>query len=116
VVHNFNADGFESLYPAEVRIAIVCANDSPHLTTQRAQRVGTWATANNVEIACTPTNNSWLNRIEAQFAALRYFTLDGTDHASHKEQGSMIRRYIIWRTKHTADIRLRTIVIRVNVA
>jgi hypothetical protein len=31
-------------------------------------------------------------RIEAQFTALRYFALDGTDHASHKEQASMIRR------------------------
>ncbi|UQA91573.1 hypothetical protein K9S39_06585 [Streptomyces halobius] len=56
---------------------------------------GDWAAANNVEFAYTPTNSSWLNRIEAQFTALRYFTLDGTDHASHKEQGSMIRRYII---------------------
>jgi len=26
-----------------------------------------------VEIAYTPTNSSWLNRIEAQFTALRYF-------------------------------------------
>ena len=34
-------------------------------------------------------------RIEAQFTALRYFTLDSTDHDSHKEQASMIRRYII---------------------
>jgi len=41
---------------------------------------------------------SWLNRIEAQFTALRYFALDGTDRRSHKEQGSMIRRSIIWRT------------------
>jgi hypothetical protein len=35
-----------------------------------------------------PTNASWLNRIEAQFTALRYFTLDGTDHASHTDQAS----------------------------
>jgi hypothetical protein len=35
---------------------------------------------------------SWLNRIEAQFTALRYFTLDGTDHTSHQQQASMIRR------------------------
>jgi hypothetical protein len=35
---------------------------------------------------------SWLNRIEPQFTALRYFTLDGTDHASHAEQTRMIRR------------------------
>jgi hypothetical protein len=43
----------------------------------------------------TPTNSSWLNRVEAQFTALRYFALDGTGHASHHEQASMIRRYII---------------------
>ncbi|WP_225320791.1 hypothetical protein [Streptomyces luteolifulvus] len=47
---------------------------------------------------------------------LRYFVLDGTDHASHKEQGSMIRRYIIWRNKYAADKRLREIVNRANVA
>ncbi|MFF2662849.1 IS630 family transposase [Kitasatospora sp. NPDC058032] len=105
-----------SLHPADVRIAIVCDNYSPHLTTKRCQRVGTWAAAKNVEIAHTPTNSSWLNRIEAQFTALRYFALDGTDHASHKEQGSMIRRYIIWRNKHAADERLREVVTRANVA
>jgi hypothetical protein len=44
-----------------------------------------WARANNAEIAYTPTNSSWLNRIEAQFTVLRYFALDGTDHPSHKE-------------------------------
>jgi len=70
----------------------------------------------HVEIAYTPTNSSWLNRIEAQFTALRYFTLDGTDHASHKEQGSMIRRYIIWRNEHVQDERLREVVKRANVA
>lgn len=105
-----------SLYPADVRIAIVADNFSPHLTTKRCQRVGVWAAANNVEIAYTPTNSSWLNRIEAQFTALRYFALDGTDHASHKEQGSMIRRYIIWRNKHAADERLRDVVNRANIA
>ena len=61
-------------------------------------------------------HSSWPNRIEVQFTALRYFTLDGTDHASRKEQGSMIRRYVIRRNKHTADIRLHAIVTRVNVA
>ncbi|MFF5767442.1 hypothetical protein ACFY8F_33570 [Streptomyces tanashiensis] len=62
------------------------------------------------------TNSSWLNRIEVQFTAPRYFTLDGTDHAGHKGQGSMIRRHMIWRNRHTADIRLRSLVTRVNVA
>ncbi|MFH9200175.1 IS630 family transposase, partial [Streptomyces anulatus] len=48
--------------------------------------------------------------------ALRYFTLDGTDHADHKKQGSMIRRYIIWRNRHADDQRLRAVVDRANVA
>lgn len=80
------------------------------------RRVGVWAAANNVEFAYTPTSSSSLHRIEAQFTALRYFAQDGTDHASQKEQGTMIRRCIIWRNKHTADIRLHTIVTRANVA
>jgi transposase len=75
-----------SLYAPGTRIAIICDNFSPHLTTAKDGRVGDWAAAFNVEIACTPSNASWLNRIEAQFTALRYFALDGTDHATHREQ------------------------------
>jgi DDE superfamily endonuclease len=99
-----------------VRIAIVCDNHSPHPSTRVDQRVGDWAAANNVEVAYTPTNSSWLNRIEAQFTALRCFALDGPDHRSHNEQGSMIRRYIIWRNRHADDTRLRQVVARANVA
>ncbi|GAA5043344.1 hypothetical protein GCM10023336_04840 [Streptomyces similanensis] len=106
-----------SLHPVGKHIAIVCDNYSPHLTRKRCRRVADWAEANNVEIAYNPTNFSWLNRIEAQFTALRYFALDGTDHAGHKEQGSMIRHYISWRNKHAAqDERLREVVNRANVA
>ncbi|MEV0751517.1 hypothetical protein [Streptosporangium sp. NPDC050280] len=46
----------------------------------------------------------------------REFTLNGTDNDSHREQGSMIRRYIAWRNRHTNDERLRRIVKRTNVA
>ena len=105
-----------SLYPADVRIAIVMDNFSPHLSTKKDRRVGDWAAANNVELAYVPTNASWLNRIECQFTALRYFTLDGTDHRSHDEQNSMIRRYIAWRNRHTDDEALRAISIRAKVA
>jgi transposase len=52
-----------TLYPPQVRIAIICDNYSPHLTTAKDSRVGDWAAANNVEIAYTATNSSWLNRI-----------------------------------------------------
>jgi transposase len=105
-----------SLYPPEIRLAIVLDNFSPHLSTEKDPRVGDWAAANNVELAYVPTNASWMNRIEAQFQALRYFTLDGTDHRSHEEQNSMIRRYIIWRNRHAHDEKLRELVKRANVA
>jgi transposase len=103
------------LYPPGVRIAIVLDNYSPHLSTNKDNRVGAWAAANNMELAYVPFYGSWLNRIEAQFTALRYFALDGTDHASHTEQASMIRRYIAWRNRHTTDPRLRKVVRRAEV-
>ena len=99
-----------SLHPPHVRIAIVLDNFSPHLSTKTDSRVGDWAKANNVELAYVPFYGSWLNRIEAQFTALRYFALDGTDHNSHAEQALMIRRYIAWRNRHAHDQRLRQIV------
>jgi transposase len=105
-----------TLYPPNVRIAIVMDNFSPHLSTKKDTRVGEWAKSNNVELAYVPTNASWLNRIEAQFQALRYFTLDGTDHRSHEEQNSMIRRYIAWRNRNAHDKTLRELVKRANVA
>jgi transposase len=105
-----------TLYPPNIRIAIVMDNFSPHLSTRVDSRVGDWAKANNVELAYVPTNASWLNRIEAQFQAMRYFTLDGTDHRSHEEQNSMIRRYIIWRNRNAHDKTLRELVKRANVA
>jgi transposase len=105
-----------SWYPPEVRIGIVLDNFSPHLSTKKDTRVGEWAAANNVELAYTPTYSSWLNRIEAQFQALRYFALDGTDHPSHHEQARMIRRYIAWRNRNAHDRALRELVKRANVA
>jgi transposase len=101
-----------SLHPAGVRIAIVLDNFSPHLSTKTDARVGAWASANNVELAYVPFYGSWLNRIEAQFTALRYFALDGTDHRTHREQAGMIRRYIAWRNRHVTDPALRKVIRR----
>jgi transposase len=101
-----------SLYPAQVRLGLVLDNFSPHLTTRTDDRVGRWAAANNVEMAYVPFYCSWLNRIEPQFTALRYFALDGTDHIDHREQASMIRRYIAWRNRHITDPQLRKIIRR----
>lgn len=59
---------------------------------------------------------SWLNRIEAQFTALRYFALEGTDHPSHQAQARMIRRYIAWLNRNAHEPGLRELVNRANVA
>ncbi len=104
------------LYPPEVRIGIVLDNFSPHLMANKDQRVREFVDANNVELAYVPFYASWLNRIEAQFTALRYFALDGTDHETHEQQAHMIRRYIAWRNRHAHDEELRQVVKRANVA
>lgn len=36
------------------------------------------------------------------FTALREFTLNGTNHRTQREQGSMIRRHVSRRNRHTA--------------
>jgi transposase len=105
-----------SLHPPDVRIAIVLDNFSPHRSTKKDTRVGDWAEANNVELAYVPFYASWLNRIEAQFTALRYFALDGTDHPSHEAQSRMIRHYIAWRNRNAHNRALRELVKRANVA
>jgi transposase len=50
----------------------------------------------------------------AAVTALRYFALDGTDHATHREQAGMIRRYIAWRNRHTTDPKLRKVIKRAS--
>jgi transposase len=58
-----------SLHPTQVRIGIVLDNFSPHVSHD----IAAWAEAHNIELAFVPFYGSWLNRIEAQFQALRYF-------------------------------------------
>jgi hypothetical protein len=56
--------------------------------------------ANDVELVFLPAYSSWLNWIECEFAALRTFALNGTDHRSHGEQDDAIAAYIRWRNQH----------------
>ena len=71
---------------------MVCDNFSPH----RHARVRAWCATHQVELVFLPTYGSWLNWIEAEFAALRYFALNGTDHRSHTEQNAAIAGYVRW--------------------
>ncbi|GAA2698627.1 MULTISPECIES: IS630 family transposase [Actinosynnema] len=75
------------------KLYIVADNFSPH----RHPDVLTWAADNDAELVFLPTYSSWLNWIEAEFTALRYFALNGTDHLTHAEQNAAIAAYIRWR-------------------
>jgi transposase len=78
-------------WPGET-LHLILDNFSPH----KHPRVRAWCTANAVDLVFLPTYSSWLNWIEAEFAALRYFALNGTDHQSHAEQDAAIGDYIRW--------------------
>jgi transposase len=74
------------------KLYLIVDNFSPH----KHPGVTTWAADNDVELVFLPTYASWLNWIEAHFAALRYFALNGTDHQNHTEQDTAIGDYVRW--------------------
>ncbi|MFD7657957.1 IS630 family transposase [Actinosynnema sp. NPDC059797] len=78
------------------RLHLVLDNFAPH----HHPAVRDWAEDNNAELVYLPTYSSWLNWIEAEFTALRYFTLNGTHHHSHAEQNTAIANYIRRRNNH----------------
>jgi transposase len=84
-------------WPAD-RLHVVLDNFSPH----KHPAVREWASANDVDLVFLPTYGSWLNWIESEFAALRYFALNGTDHQTHAEQNAAIAAYIRWHN-HQAE-------------
>jgi transposase len=84
-----------SRWPAG-KLYVICDNFSPH----KHPKVTGWAAENNVELVFLPTYSSWLNWIEPEFAALRYFALNGTDHRTHAWQGQIIDRYMRWHNAH----------------
>jgi hypothetical protein len=79
----------------------VCDNYGSHSKAE----VITWCLANNIELVFTPSNGSWLNWVECEFTALRYFTLDGSDYPSHDAQEQAIARYIRWANRHATPKR-----------
>ncbi len=78
------------------KLYLIVDNFSPH----KHPEVTSWAAVNDVELVFLPTYASWLNWIEAHFAALRYFALNGTDHRSHNEQDAAIGDYVRWHNRH----------------
>jgi len=74
---------------------VVLDNAGYHLKAQ----VLDYAAKHKIKFYWTPTNASWLNRIESHFTALRKFTLDNTDYRSHEQQQEAIESYLSWRNR-----------------
>jgi len=70
-----------------------------HVGYHRKAEVLAFAAAHRIRLYWTPTDASWLNRIECHFTALRKFTLDNTDYRTHDEQQLAIREYLAWRNR-----------------
>lgn len=75
------------------RLHVVLDNYSPH----RKPEVIAWANKHEVTFYFTPTNASWLNRIESQFTAMKKFALNNSDYRTHQEQQAAIQSYLNWR-------------------
>jgi len=82
-------------YPAGQALHIVLDNYGSHLKAE----VLLWAATHNIRFYFTPTEGSWLNRIESHFTGLKKFALDSSDHRSHQEQQEAIESYLAWRNR-----------------
>jgi transposase len=75
---------------------LICDNYGPHGKAE----VSDWCADHGIELVYTPSNASWLNWVESEFTALRYFALDGSDYPSHAAQEAAIAGYLRWRNHH----------------
>ena len=82
-------------YPRKETLHIILDNATYHHKAE----VLAYAKTHNIEFYWTPTNASWLNRIECHFTALKKFALDNTDYRSHAEQEAAIEQYLSWRNR-----------------
>jgi transposase len=80
-------------YPAGQTLHVVLDNYGSHLKAE----VRLWAVTHKVRFYFTPTEGSWLNRIESHFTGLKKFALASSDHRNHEEQQEAIESYLAWR-------------------
>lgn len=80
-------------YPLQEKIYLILDNFSPH----RCKIIFDWAKDNNVELVFTPTNASWLNRIECQFTEVKKFVFENTYYQEHHEVEAALKKFLIYR-------------------
>jgi transposase len=89
-------------YPAETTVYIVMDNLSAHWTPA----IRRWAVDNNVGLLPTPTNASWLNRIECHFWAYVEFVINGSDYDDWTQFSKATQAYIRRRNRDHHDPRI----------
>ena len=80
-------------YHSRETLHVVLDNYGPHLK----EEVLRWVRTHNIKLYFTPTEASWLNRIESQFTALKKFALENSDYRGHEELQKSIESYLAWR-------------------
>jgi transposase len=86
-------------YPRSQTLHVVMDNYGTHIT----EAILKWSKSHNIRVYLTPTNGSWLNRIESQFTALKKFALQPSDYRNHEEQQAAIESYLTWHN-HARDL------------
>jgi len=71
----------------------VLDNFGPH----KYPKVVEWAEKNNIEFFYTPTNISWLNKIEPQFNPLKDAVLRNSDYNNHDEIAQALHKWLFFR-------------------
>ncbi len=82
-------------YPTHETLHIILDNVAYH----RKAEVQHYAKTHKIRFYWTPTNASWLNRIECQFTALKKFALENTDYRTHEDLQNAIESYLDWRNR-----------------
>lgn len=70
-----------------------------NLSAHRTKEVFAWAKHNDVHFCFTPTNTSWLNRIECQFTGFKKAVLTHCDYGSFDELRKAAQRWLRWRNR-----------------
>lgn len=80
-------------YPLEEKLYIILDNFSPH----KRKEIRRWARHVNVKFVWTPTNASWLNRIECQFTELKKFVFTNTNYNLHEQVKDATYKFLRYR-------------------
>lgn len=88
-------------YPVNERIYVVLDNFSPH----KRKEVRRWARANKITFVWTPTNASWLNKIECRFTELKRYVFHNSNYQAHSEVRIATNKFLRYRNSRKRKLK-----------